>query len=480
MRVIYVSTEIYPALKTGGLADVNAALPMALLDLDVEIRLLLPAYPAILRAASGLQRVARLKSPFGTADVCLWRGSLEGVPAYLIESGKLYSRAGNPYVDEAHRDWPDNHLQFGLLSWVASRFADGDIDGWLPDIVHGHDWHTGLGPAYLAARGGERPGCVFTVHNLGYQGQFPAARFNELALPASFFSPHGLEFYGKVNFMKAGLHYADRITTVSPSYAREIQTPEFGFGMDGVLRSRASELTGILNGIDPSIWNPRSDMNIAARYSVKYMAGKAICKTALRKELGLELRKGPVFSVISRLTAQKGLDLVIAVLPELIERGGQLVLLGTGEPDLEASLGEVATRYPGEAVVKLVYDEMLAHRIIAGSDMILVPSRFEPCGLTQMYGLAYGTLPLVRRVGGLADTVCDASPDNLAASTATGFSFESATVGELREAVRRAFALWEKPHQWAKVRCAGMLQDFGWGPSARRYLDLYRDLRPLA
>jgi starch synthase len=480
VRVIYASTEIFPALKTGGLADVNAALPKALLDLGVEIRLLLPAYPALLGAASGLRPVAQLKSAVGATDVRVLLGSIGGVPAYLIEAGKLYVKPGNPYVDENGHDWPDNHLQFALLGWTAARFADGSIDGWRPDIVHGQDWHTGLAPAYLAARGGERPGSVFTVHNLAYQGEFSATTFNELALPANFFSIYGLEFYGKVNFMKAGLHYADRITTVSPSYAREIQTPEFGFGLDGLLHSRAGALSGILNGVDRAIWNPQSDRLIAARFSPQDPAGKNECKTALRTELGLAPAAGPLFGAISRLTAQKGLDLVLAVLPGLVERGGQLVLLGAGEPALEASLRAAATRYPGAVSVHIGYDESLAHRIVAGSDVMLVPSRFEPCGLTQMYGLAYGTVPMVRRVGGLADTVCDASPPNLDAGIATGFSFGAADAGELGKAVDSAFALWAKPRQWAQVRKAAMLQDFGWKPSARRYFDLYRDLRPLA
>jgi starch synthase len=480
VRVIYASTEVYPALKTGGLADVNAALPKTLSELGVDLRLLLPAYPSIVKAASGLVRVGQLKPVLATPDVAILRGDLDGVPVYLLEAGELYARSGNPYVDAAGRDWPDNHLQFALLGWAAARFADGTVDGWRPDIVHGHDWHAGLAPAYLAARGGDRPGSVFTVHNLGYQGEFPATTFNQLALPAGFFSMHGLEFYGKVNFMKAGLHYADRITTVSPGYAREIQTPEFGFGMDGLLRSRAGALSGILNGIDRTVWNPQVDSLIAARYSAADLAGKTACKRALRAELGLKATSGPVFTVISRLTAQKGLDLLPAVLPALIEGGAQLALLGTGEPALEAALQAAAARYPGAVSVRIGYDEALAHRMVAGSDVILVPSRFEPCGLTQMYGLAYGTLPLVRRVGGLADTVCDVSVETLAAGTASGFSFDAATAEALGLTVARALALWAKPRQWAHLRRTAMAQDFGWLPSARRYLELYRELRPLA
>ena len=480
MRVIYVSTEIFPALKTGGLADVNAALSKALLGLGVDIRLLLPAYPSILQAVDDLRPVVRLHADVIAADVRVLSGRIGNVPVYLIEAGALYAKSGNPYVDEEGRDWPDNHLQFSLLGWIAARFADGAIDGWRPDIVHGHDWHAGLAPAYLAARGGDRPGSIFTLHNLAYQGEFPATRFKDLALPASFFSINGLEFYGKVNYMKSGLHYADRITTVSPTYAREIQTAEFGFGLDGLLRSRSGALTGILNGVDRSIWNPQTDSAIAAGFSNRDFAGKTKCRDALRSELGLACSEGPIFCVVSRLTAQKGLDLVMDVLPDLIGGGGQMVLLGSGDPDLEARMREAAPGYPGAVAFRFAYDEKLAHRIIAGSDVIMVPSRFEPCGLTQMYGLAYGTLPLVRRVGGLADTVCNVTAGTIAAGTATGFTFERAIAGELREAVVRAFELWKKPAQWRRVRQSAMSQDFTWEAAALRYVDLYRELRPLA
>ncbi len=486
MRILYVSTEVYPALKTGGLADVNAALPRALMDAGEDVRLLLPAFPAIMAAAEaeGLVEVARLQAPLplpgaGTA-VRVLRGSLSGVSAYLIEAGGLYAQPGNPYVDKQGHDWPDNHLRFALLAWVASRFADAGIDGWCPDIVHGHDWHAGLVPAYLAARGGERPGCVFTVHNLGYQGQFPAERFQELGLPAHFFSLTGLEFYGKLNFMKSGLHYADRITTVSPTYAHEIQTPEFGFGMDGLLRSRAGVLSGILNGVDYAIWQPTTDVAIPARYSASDPAGKALCKAGLRAELGLAALPGPLFCVVSRLSEQKGLDLVLEVLPELVRAGGQLALLGSGDSALESGFMAAQARYPGAVSVRLGYDEALAHRLFAGSDVTLVPSRFEPCGLTQMYAMAYGALPLVRHVGGLADTVVDADAASLGAGTATGLVFAGATAPALREALTRAFDLWRDAGRWARVRDCGMRQDFGWQPAAARYQALYRDLRPMA
>lgn len=480
MRVLYVSTEVYPALKTGGLADVNAALPPALRAAGVDVRLLLPAFPALLAAVTDASEVVRLTAPVGPTTLRLLRGTLGDVPVFLIEAGPLYDRPGNPYVDAEGRDWPDNHLRFALLGWMAARFADGSVDGWRPDIVHGHDWHAGLVPAYLAARGGDRPASVFTVHNLGFQGQFGAERFRELALPAHFFAMAGLEFYGHVNFMKAGLHYADRITTVSPTYAQEIRTPAFGFGMDGLLRSRAGALTGILNGVDYGIWHPARDRNIAATYAAGKLAGKLQCKAALRRELGLAGGAGPVFGVVSRLSEQKGLDLVLQALPELVRQGGQLALLGSGDRALETGFQAAAAQFPGMVAVRQGHDEALAHRFFAGADVMLVPSRFEPCGLTQMYAMAYGALPLVRRVGGLADTVTDADPAHLAAGTATGFCFAGANTAELGAAIDRALALWQAPAAWAGVQAQAMQQDFGWQAAAARYVSLYRELRPQA
>ena len=344
--------------------------------------------------------------------------------------------------------------------------------------MHGHDWHAGLAPAYLAARGeiGRRE-AVFTVHNLGYQGEFPAEVFGELALPPAFFSIHGLEFFGKVNFMKAGLHYADRITTVSPTYAREIQTAEFGFGMEGLLRSRAGAVSGILNGVDRAVWNPATDARIAARYNERDIAGKRACRDALRAELGLGAAAGPLFGVVSRLTEQKGIDLVLDALPALVAADAQLVVLGSGDTALERRVQAAAVQHPGRVAVRIGYDEDLAHRIFAGSDVLLVPSRFEPCGLTQLYALAYGSLPLVHAVGGLADSVhdCDA-----AGAQATGFTFRGATAAALEAALERVFALWRTPARWERVRSTAMREDFGWAGAARAYLRLYRDLRPQA
>ena len=476
MRVLYVSTEVYPALKTGGLADVNAALPRALIDLGVDVRLLLPGFPALMLAATDIEHCVMLEPMFGASDIRVVRAQLHGVPAYLIDAPAFFDRPGNPYLDPHGRDWPDNHLRFALLGAVAARFADGAIDDWRPDVVHGHDWHAGLAAAYLAARGGLRPGSVFTIHNLSYQGQFPAATFGALQLPLHFFSVEGLEFYGSVNFMKAGLHYADRITTVSPTYAREIQTPEQGCGMEGILRARAGALTGILNGVDAAEWNPAGDPRIAVRYDSQRLDGKSACKSALRAELGLSpAASGPLYGVVSRLTTQKGLDLLLEALPALLKGSSQLALLGSGDRDLEAGFVAAAARHPGAVAVRIGYDENLAHAIVAGADVIVVPSRFEPCGLTQMYGLAYGTLPLVRGVGGLADTVRD-----MGSAEGNGFVFDAATRESLAETIERATALWRRPAQWNAVQRRAMAEDFAWAPSARKYLSVYQALRPNA
>jgi len=474
MRVLYVSTEVYPALKTGGLADVNGALPSALNRLGADVRLLLPGFRQLARALPEPARVATLGPAFGAPATALIRGVINGVTTYLIDAPQFFDRPGNPYIGPDGRDWPDNHLRFALLGSIAARFADGSFDRWRPDIIHAHDWHAGLVPAYVTARGGERPGTVFTIHNLSYQGLYPAETFVALNLPERFFSVQGLEFYGKVNFMKAGIHYADRVTTVSPSYAKEIQAAEQGCGLDGLLRSRAGALSGILNGVDPAEWNPATDPRIAAHYDSEHLEGKAQCRAALQRELGLATdAPGPLVGVVSRLTTQKGLDLLLGALPRLIAGGGQLALVGSGDAILEQGFVAAAGLYRGAVAVHIGYDEDLAHRIVSGSDVIAVPSRFEPCGLTQMYGLAYGTLPLVRKVGGLADTVRDA-----ALAGGDGFVFEPATASAVGQAIERLLAAWHDRPRWAALQRVAMGRDFSWEPSARHYLELYRELRP--
>ena len=484
MRVLHVCAEVFPLLKTGGLADVTAALPRALIARGCDARLLLPGFPAVCAGIGQRRLIATLPKRFGVAEIRLTLGRLaDGVEAYVIEAPVLYDRPGNPYADADNRAYADNHRRFALLGWVAAQLAQGLDPTWQAQVVHAHDWHAGLAPAYLQASAdaqGRRPAAsIITVHNLAYQGVFGYEVFHELDLPDDFFGIDGVEFHGQVSFLKAGLFYADRITTVSPTYAQEIQQPEQGCGLDGLLRTRAAELIGILNGVDAAVWSPAQDAAIAARYDCDALERKAICRTALQRETGLALQDAaPVFGVVSRLTDQKGLQLVIGNMEDMLARGGQLVLLGTGDPALEAAFVALAAAHPAAVSVEIGYDEAKAHRIVAGCDVILVPSHFEPCGLTQLYGLAYGSLPLVRRVGGLADSVVDATPANMADATATGFVFDAFTTAAFAAAVHRAFILFESRDAWRTLQQLAMQQCFGWDASARKLLALYEQIAP--
>ena len=406
MRVLHVCTEIYPLLKTGGLADVAGALPAALVRAGCDARVLVPGFPALRAGILDQQLVAELGPAFGAPAIRLYCGVLpdSGVIAYVIDAPELYDRPGNPYADANNEAYADNHRRFALLGWMAARLADGLDSFWRAQVIHGHDWHAGLAPAYLLAfektAGHKLAGSVFTVHNLAYQGNFPRHAFGDLALPAHFFDVNGIEFHGQCSFLKAGLFYADKLTTVSPTYAREIQRSEQGCGLDGLLHDRVRDLSGILNGVDDAVWNPALDALLAAPFSAGAMAGKRKCKAALQQEAGLAIEADALlFCVVSRLSEQKGLHLLLAAVPQIVQRGGQIMLLGSGDAVLENAFRAAAAAQPHAVAVKIGYDEQLAHRIIAASDVILVPSRFEPCGLTQLYGLKYGTLPLVRKVG---------------------------------------------------------------------------------
>jgi starch synthase len=483
-RVLHVGAEIYPFVKTGGLADVLGALPAALAAGGHDARVLLPGLPALKKVLRERREIAAVAVPWGGPAATLVEGrldapSLAGVPALLLEHDGLYARAGTPYGDGSGHAFADNPRRFALLGLAATRLAEGAHPAWRPQVLHAHDWHAGLVAAYNAfarAGGTSHAASIFTIHNLAFQGVFARSAFDELGLPATAFGVQGVEFHGQWSFMKAALHYADRITTVSPTYAQEIRTPELGAGLDGLLRERAAAVSGILNGVDDAVWDPAHDGAIAARYSAARMSGKAECKAALQRESGIDVQDGaPLFTAVSRLTEQKGFNLVVEAVDAWVARGGQLVVLGSGDAALEDALRAAAARHPRRVALRQGYDEALSHRIFAGSDVTLVPSRFEPCGLTQMYALRYGSLPLVRRTGGLADTVVDCTLEDLADERATGFVFERFDVDDLQRALRRAFTLWSQPKSWRAVRQRAMAQRFGWATAAERYAALYEE-----
>lgn len=494
-KVLYVCSEVYPLLKTGGLADVSAGLPPALTEQGADVRLLLPAFPAIVAGVT--PEGPTLLVPAGGSGGLppglgpqahtvtgptpwLQRGQItaNGQPVWLLHAPGLFDRPGNPYIDADGQPWPDAAEQFAWLGWAAALLGTGLDSRWRPDVVHGHDWHSGLAFAYLhqlGQTGAALPATVFTIHNLAYQGVFPPSLRERLGLPEALFHLNGLEYHGQVSFMKAGLKFSDAITTVSPTYAHEITTPEQGCGLDGVLRKRQAVLHGILNGVDEAIWNPAADPLVQPGYDADHLEGKALAKARLQKRMKLKpLKSALLFCVVSRLTEQKGLHLLPEVVDELVQRGGQLVVLGTGDAPIVAALQVCAQRHPGRVAVHIGYDEALSHAVIAGSDVILVPSRFEPCGLTQLYGLRYGTLPLVRAVGGLADTVTDCSLENLDDGSASGFVFHQLNPADLHSAVRRAFALRRRPADWSAVQQHAMALRFGWARAASAYLQVYQ------
>jgi starch synthase len=475
MRVLHVAAEVFPLVKTGGLADVVAALPAAQAHQGADVRLLLPGLPSVMDGVQHARSVIDIGSCFGALRVRLLLARMPGtgLQVYVLDAPYLYRRGGSPYGNYAGEEWTDNLQRFALLGWVAAHLAADDADlRWHADVVHAHDWHAALACAHVADHPASHVRSVFTIHNMAFQGLFPMHDWPLLGLASRHMSPAGLEFHGQLSFMKAGLQYAHRITTVSPSYAREIATPEFGFGLDGAIRSRGADVAGILNGIDADLWSPVTDTAIAERYDALRMQGKQVCRRALQAALGLAVDDSALLvAVVSRLSAQKGLDLLLAALPELVAAGVQLALQGTGDAALEAAFRMAMQAHPDRVHVHIGYDEARAHRMLAGADAIAVPSRFEPCGLTQMYGLRYGTLPIVRRVGGLADTVQDA-----ASPSGNGFVFDEATAAALAAAVLRASRLHQAdPAAWRVLQQRGMGVDLAWAGSARQYLRLYRE-----
>lgn len=481
LRVLSVVSEAYPLVKTGGLADVAGALPGALAEHGVQVRTLIPGYPAVKDAAGESLRPVWRGPLFGGAARIL-EGQAGGLDVLVLDAPHLYARPGNPYLAPGGQDWPDNALRFAALARAASDIGLGALPDWKPHVVHAHDWQAGLAPAYLAYAGGSRPATVMTIHNLAFPGKAPLDLVGALGLPPEALSIEGAEFYGTLSLLKAGLTSADAITTVSPTYAAEILTPEFGMGFDGVLRARAHDVHGILNGIDTEAWNPATDTLLAARYDADSIAGRAANKAALQERFGLDPDPdAPLFGLVSRLSWQKGVDLALAAVPLLLAEGGQIALLGAGEGDLEAGWRDAAARHPGRVGVVIGYDEALAHLVQGGSDAILVPSRFEPCGLTQLCALRYGAVPVVARVGGLADTIVDANAMAVQAGAATGVQFTPAesfsiSADRLRAALRRTIELYRWPEAWRRMQRNGMATDVSWDYPAGQYASLYRDL----
>ena len=476
VRALSVASEVFPLIKTGGLADVAGALPAALMAEGIETRTLVPGYPAVLSALGRTDEVLALPSCYGGPARVL-SGSVAGLDLFVLDAPHLFARPGNPYVMPDGTDWRDNVLRFAALGRVAAAIGQGAIPAFVPQVVHAHDWQAGLTHAFLHFSEHPSPGRIMTVHNLAYPGKFPQELLGEIGLPAHAFSMDGVEFYGGIGFLKAGLRFADRITTVSPTYAREIQQPDAGMGLDGLLRGRADVLSGILNGIDITEWNPATDPRIAQPFTVARLADRAVNKAALQGRYGLPLRPDAcLLGVVSRLSWQKGLDLLADNLPLILSEGMQLVLLGSGEHELQEQYRAAAHSHPEQIGVVIGYDEDLAHLIQAGSDALVVPSRFEPCGLTQLCALRYGAIPIVARVGGLADTVTDANEVTLAENIATGVQFAPVTSEALADAIRRAHLLFHDKLVWQSLQTTGMGVDVSWRTPARHYADLYREV----
>ena len=469
-KSLFVVSECAPLVKTGGLADVAGALPAALAAQGAEVRVLLPGYRTVLKQLGKTKTVARYDELFGGAAKLL-ACTVAGIDLLILDAPHLYDRDGAIYGDATGQDWPDNAERFAALCKVGAMVAADGVGGWRPDIVHGHDWQAGLTPEYMMALGVDAP-FVFTIHNIAFHGNAGAGKLKTLGLDPARFNAENFEFWGQISALKAGLLGAAKINTVSQTYAEELLTPEFGIGMDGVLRARQADLSGIVNGIDLDVWNPETDPNIKV---YKSPAGKSANKKALQKIFGLGASDGPLCVLVSRLTEQKGIDLLLDSLPALLDRGGQLALLGSGDPKLEVALLEAADRHANMSV-KIGYDEALSHQMMAGGDVILVPSRFEPCGLTQLYGLRYGTVPLVALTGGLADTVINASPAALARGVATGLQFFPITGQALANAFARLADLYADSKVWKAMQRNAMKQPVGWETSAAAYKTIYDSL----
>jgi starch synthase len=497
MRILFVTSEAFPLIKTGGLADVSGSLPAALQAIDADVRILIPGYPAVLDKLLKQKCVASISNLPHVGSLKLILGEMPDstVPVITIESVGLYQRDGGPYVDATGKDWEDNPYRFGILSLVAAILSgeQSPLNDWLPDITHCNDWQSGLTPAFMhfmRASGSnlKQAKSVLSIHNLAFQGCYSQDWVTRLGLPAESYQINGLEYYGQLSFLKAGIFYADGLSTVSPTYAQEIQTEAYGFGMQGLLKGRGKEIYGILNGLDTKEWNPATDPHLVEHYDADNLAGKAAVKLALQTKLGLkvglktDVKTGvkagariPLLGVVSRLTDQKGLDMLLACAESLItEHGCQLALLGSGDASLEQGFRDLAQHFPGQVSVTIGYQEALSHQIMAGCDIFIMPSRFEPCGLNQMYGLRYGTPPVVTHTGGLADSVQDSNEASLNNKTATGFVMQTAEIGQLVSAVGRALGYYRDEKTWRQIQENGMRQDLGWTKSAQAYMAMYQ------
>jgi starch synthase len=475
MQVLAVASEIFPLVKTGGLADVTGALPLALVDKGIIVRTLIPGYPGVTSRFRKKKALLQYEALHG-GPAAVYAAEISGLELYVLDAPHLFDRVGGPYANATGVDWADNWRRFAALSRVGADIAGGGIAGYRPDIVHAHDWQAALTLAYIHYDLAANVPTVMTVHNLAFQGQFGAEIFDGLGLPPYANSIDGVEYYGGVGYLKAGLLAATAITTVSPTYAQEIRTPEFGMGLQGLLTTREPDTVGIVNGIDVDIWNSESDPMLAARYSSRTMRNRAINRRAVEERFRLDHDDSPLLCVVSRLTWQKGLDVVTAIGEEIVGAGAKLAVLGSGEPALEQALLLGALRHPGRVGVVIGYDETLSHLMQGGCDAILIPSRFEPCGLTQLYGLRYGCVPVVARTGGLADTVIDANEAALAAGVATGFQFAPNNADSFIHAIRRVVATFAMKPTWMQMQKQGMKADVSWARSADRYVELYNSL----
>jgi starch synthase len=476
IRVLSVASEIYPIIKTGGLADVVGALPTALKAEGIDARTIVPGYPAVIQALARAESILDLPD-FHGGPARVLSGSCAELDLLVLDAPHLFARSGNPYTSADGTDWPDNVIRFAALGQIAAEIGQGAFPAFVPDVVHSHDWQAGLTHAYLQYSDRPRPSTVMTIHNLAYQGQFPRAALSQIGLPSESFDIDGIEYYGAIGFLKAGIRFADRITTVSPTYAVEIQRPDEGMGLDGLLRARSDVLTGIVNGIDTSVWDPRTDPHIPSQYDVSRLEKRAVNKTAVQQRLGLRVSPDTfLLGVISRLSWQKGLDLLLENLPAILSGDAQIAVLGNGDQPLENGFRTAAESTPHQIGALIGYDESLAHLIQAGADALVVPSRYEPCGLTQLCALRYGAIPIVSRVGGLADTVIDADESALASDASTGVKFGPVTGRNLADAISRANTLFFNKAVWGKMQRNSMATDVSWRKSAHQYAALYRQI----